>query len=202
LSDIARAAGLDRASFYYYFQNKEAILAEVLRIALAESIDTMNRIAKNGAGPDEKLRQLITSTMHLFERHYPYLFVYVRMARDDVDALPVSHELKSLLIAHSHESSIVWRNVVAEGIRSGVFSSDLPVNMVTSTILGAMSSTHRWYKPDGEMSSESIGDGLARLIVSGLRSDPEPSGRAKTGSGSKRASRSPSVRSDPTPCAS
>ena len=47
LSDIAGAAGLDRVSFYYYFQNKEAILAEVLQFALAESTASLRRIAED-----------------------------------------------------------------------------------------------------------------------------------------------------------
>ncbi len=169
LSDIAGAAGLDRASFYYYFQNKEAILAEVLQFALAESTATLRRIAEDDLSPDEKLRRLIVTTMQLFEQHYPYLYVYVRMARDDVDALPVSPELKAWLIRHSYESSSIWREVIVEGIRSGVFASELPVNMVNSTILGALSSSHYWYRPDGKMSPEAVGEGLANLLIDGLR---------------------------------
>jgi TetR/AcrR family transcriptional regulator, cholesterol catabolism regulator len=169
LGDIAGAAGLDRASFYYYFQNKEAILAEVLQFALAESMATLRRIAKDDVSPDEKLRRLIVTAMQLFEQHYPYLYVYVRMARDDVDALPVSPELKAWLIRHSYESSRIWRDVIAEGIQSGVFSSELPINMVTSTILGAISSSHYWYRPDGKMRPEAVGDGLATLLIDGLR---------------------------------
>ncbi|MFN2536808.1 MAG: helix-turn-helix domain-containing protein [Mycobacteriales bacterium] len=31
LADIATAAGMDRATIYYYFSNKEEVVAEVLR---------------------------------------------------------------------------------------------------------------------------------------------------------------------------
>jgi TetR/AcrR family transcriptional regulator, cholesterol catabolism regulator len=168
LSDIAGAAGLDRASFYYYFQNKEAILAEVLQFALTDSMATLGRIAEDDLSPDEKLRRLIVTAMQLFDQHYPYLYVYVSMARDDVDALPVSPELKEWLIRHSYESSRMWRDVVAEGIQTGVFSSELPISMVNSTILGAISSSHYWYRPDGKMSPEEVGNGLAKLLIDGL----------------------------------
>jgi AcrR family transcriptional regulator len=170
LSDIAGAAGLDRASFYYYFENKEAVLAEVLRVSLAKSTTTLSRIAKYDLSPDEKLRRLIVAAIQLFDQHYPYLYVYVSMARDDLDELPVSDELKAWLFRHSYQSSKIWRRVISEGIESGVFSSELPVNVVTSTILGAITFSNKWYSPNGKMSPEAIGDGLAKLIVDGLRS--------------------------------
>ena len=44
LADIARVAGLDRASVYYYFANKEEVFADVLRDAVNDRLATDTEI--------------------------------------------------------------------------------------------------------------------------------------------------------------
>jgi AcrR family transcriptional regulator len=166
LADIAREAGLDRASVYYYFANKEEILVEVLHEALNQQASEEKVIDRAGLPPDEKLRRLIQLGMRQFDRHYPYLYVYVR---EDMDALPISPELKKWIVRKANRTFNIWRDTIAQGVHDGLFEIDLPIGIAAWTLLGALAWTHRWYQPDGSMGAEAIGHGLARLLVDGLR---------------------------------
>lgn len=166
LADIAAAAGLDRASIYYYFSNKEEIIAEVLREVLTENLTEVTTIAKGNLPPDQKLRRLIVTTMCLFDRHYPHLFVYVR---EDLEHLPISRELKRWFLRKTNDASRLWRDVVAEAVRTGTFATELPVDIVTQTIFGTIASAYRWYRPGGDRDPATLGEEIARLVIDGLR---------------------------------
>jgi AcrR family transcriptional regulator len=170
LADIAGATGLDRASIYYYFKNKEEIVAELMREALLESVEELERIAKSRAKPDEKLRRMIVKTMELFDRHYPQLFIYVR---EDIEKSLLSEELRDFFEGNANYSTSLYQNVIADGIRKGVFRIDLPIEIATAGLLGAVTSAHWWYLPGGDTPPEELGDGLARLLINGLRGREE-----------------------------
>ncbi|MFN2536809.1 MAG: TetR/AcrR family transcriptional regulator C-terminal domain-containing protein [Mycobacteriales bacterium] len=134
---------------------------------LSQSTAEITTIAKSRRPADERLRQLIVATMQLFDQHYPHLFVYVSA---DLERLPVSQELKAWFLQHTRELTELWEAVVAEGVREGTFQTELPIEVATATIFGALAWTHRWYRPENDLAAEAIGEGMADLLIDGLRS--------------------------------
>lgn len=173
LSDIAGAAGMDRANIYYYFANKDELLAEVLRVAIEKTSPAIQRVGRSRLGPQEKVRRLIVTMMQLFDDHYPYLHVYAGQDIETLRDLSIPEEVKAWLVQESERSIRPWRKVIDDGLRQRLFRTDLPAGVVTSTILGAVAWSHRWYRPGGPMSAGAVGEALAGLLVDGLR--PRPS---------------------------
>lgn len=165
LSDIAAAAGLDRATLYYYFPNKEQILAEVVRDAVTDSVAEIQRIATTDAPALDRLRQMVIKSTQLFDQHFPHLFVFMR---EDLQR-SVSPEFLDWLREVTYASADVWRGVLADAMESGAMSSALPVDVVLPAVIGVVASVHRWYQPGADISPEAIGEGLAELILDGLR---------------------------------
>ena len=166
LADLARAANLDRATVYYYFANKEELFAEVIRESMVISAEELEEIASSGGAPAERLKALIRHLMEAFDRHYPFLFVYVR---DDLDHLPISAELRSEVYAMAEQSFALWERVVREGMDDGTFTTSLPPGITTWTLMGAVAWSHRWYEPGRSLGAAAVADGLAQLLVDGLR---------------------------------
>jgi len=166
VSDIAAAAGLDRATVYYYFPNKEAIVAEVVRDAVIQSSSAIAAIANSDLAPADKLRQMIVTSMQLFDRHYPHLLVFLRedMARS------VPESFLQWLMQNQQDSATLWRGVIAEGLDSGVFDTSLGVDTLLSAVLGALLWVARRYQPDAGVDPEETGTGVARLLINGLLS--------------------------------
>lgn len=169
VADIALSAGMDRAAVYYYFANKEEMVVEVLQRALQRSAVEIERVARLRVPPDVKLHKLIVTLMQLFDEHYPHMYVYVKQDVDSLEALPIPQEKKAWLVEQSYRSAAIWRKVIEDGIKAGVFRRDVPVGIVTATILGAVSWSSSWYRPDGPLPAEQVGEALAALLVDGLR---------------------------------
>src|SRR6478752_9334760 len=53
---IAKEAGVDRATIYYYFADKGAIFREAIAEGLHDMISALEAVASNGDSPDVRLR--------------------------------------------------------------------------------------------------------------------------------------------------
>ena len=62
LDDIAEIVGINKASFYYYFRNKEAIFAELITREADEFIETTRRTVESITGCREQVLTWITES--------------------------------------------------------------------------------------------------------------------------------------------
>lgn len=74
VADILGAAGVARGSFYFYFPNKHAVLAELVRRAVGSAHDAAGMWASDESGaPGEALRQGTMAGSRLWREHAPVL---------------------------------------------------------------------------------------------------------------------------------
>ena len=87
VADILAASGVSRASFYFYFESKYAVLAELARRAVGQGHDAaqpwLTRDAKED--PAATLRRGIAEGAHVWQRHAPVLRAVVENWRDDAE---------------------------------------------------------------------------------------------------------------------
>src|SRR5690349_11985994 len=76
VDEIAKRAGLDRASLYYYYKGRKELFQAMVGLATAGNVEMAEAIAASDEPPAAKLRRLIVSLFESYERHYPYLYVY------------------------------------------------------------------------------------------------------------------------------
>lgn len=79
LADIARAAGLDRATVYYYVGSKEELFQE----AVEGVLDSNRKVARELAADKslrslERLHRIFVRLMISYEENYPATFVYIQ----------------------------------------------------------------------------------------------------------------------------
>ena len=78
MDDIAVQSGADRATLYYYFRNKQDIFRAVIIDTVEQNVALAREIAAHKSRPCDKLRSLIVALLDSYDRHYPYLFVYLQ----------------------------------------------------------------------------------------------------------------------------
>ena len=61
----------------------------------------------------------------------------------------------------------IFKEVVRQGIQENLFKN-YDEGFSTRTIMSALNWTHTWYRQDGELSSEEIGQHLAGILLNGL----------------------------------
>jgi AcrR family transcriptional regulator len=166
LRDIAKEAGLLPGSLYYHIRSKEDLLRLIVEPPIRDLHTHLEEVVASEATAAQKLAQAIAAYLHCFDRHYPYLFVHLHNLLK-VDAMR-SHMHKR---AKRYEE--FWQQILSQGVKTGEFPPDLDVKVVSFAILGMCNWMHRWYRQEGRLSIEEIIQQFTRLVLDGLRAQPQ-----------------------------
>jgi len=164
LDEIGAAAGVDRASLYYYVGNKKELFDEVVLEALASNLKLAERIKAESGGAVDKLDRLIKAWMVSYGEFYPYFYIFLQESKfaasdkDEIDLLAMSREFDSAVI-----------EIIQEGIEAGEIRDDIPPRVAAYAVMGMVNWTHRWFNPDGPIGAEEVGRAFAGVALAGLR---------------------------------
>lgn len=166
LQDIADEVGLDRASVYYYVSGKEDLYQDVVGEAVRDNVKMVEALRAEPQPAKRKLATLIQSLMESYERHYPYLYVFVQenMAHMEEDT-PWNREMRGL----TRRFDVAIRGIIQKGLDDG--SLGFPIKdakLIANGIIGMCTWSHRWYQPDGPWTAKEIGDTFSTMILQGL----------------------------------
>jgi TetR/AcrR family transcriptional regulator, cholesterol catabolism regulator len=166
INDIAERMGADRASVYYYYGSKHEIFLALVRQAVEEVVLLAEGIVRAKGPSTERLERLLRSQLAAYERHYPYIQLYIQedMNRVPGDGTTAGEELKDLSVRY--EAAI--ERITREGIAAGEFRADLDPQLVAFAVLGAVNWTHRWFSPGGRLTGDQIGASFADIFLRGV----------------------------------
>lgn len=166
VDEIAQRAEMDRASIYYYFSGKKELFREMVGDATTENVEMAERISIADLPSDRKLRDLITGLFQSYERHYPYLYVFVQ---EDMTHLARDQSAWSKkIIALNRRFDAATCKILQDGIDDGLFSSGGDAKLLAAGVVGMCNWSHRWFEPTGKRSAGEIADTFADMILNGL----------------------------------
>lgn len=168
LGDIANVLGSDRASLYYYVSSKEELFHAVVFHAAEENVRLAEEIRDGDVSIPEKLAQLIEALMLSYEKHYPYLFVYVQEKMSLFGPEGDHSEWAADMWDLNRRYESVVTSVVAEGMKQGVVRKSGRPKVVAYGIIGMLAWTHRWFRPDGPSTGAEISKAFSEMVLQGL----------------------------------
>jgi AcrR family transcriptional regulator len=163
MRDIAAELGMAVGNLYYYFKDKEELLAFVQEDALGGLLALAERVSGLPVRPDEKLRLLIEG--HVVLLNDPEEGTPGSLAHLEVEAL--GEPWRASVQERRDEYEHAFREVLQEGIAAGVFRPVDP-KVAALAILGAVNWTVKWFQPGGGKSAREIGREMAAMLVGGL----------------------------------
>ena len=84
VADILSSARVSRASFYFYFESKYAVLAELVRRAVKQALAVAQPwVEEEATSPERTLRQGTSQGLQLWMKHAPVLRAIVENWRSD-----------------------------------------------------------------------------------------------------------------------
>jgi AcrR family transcriptional regulator len=160
MRDIAAELGMAVGNLYYYFKDKEELLAFVQEDALAGLLEIAARVRETGLRADAQLFRLIEEHVVRLNEGTPGSLAHL-----EVEAL--GETLRREVQERRDEYESAFRAILEEGIAAGVFR---PVDPKVSAlaILGAVNWTVKWFRPDGRKSAREIGREQAELLARGV----------------------------------
>ena len=168
LADIAEAAGLDRATLYYYFGSKDRLFREAVGSVFDGNMRFMDGLlADAGLSAVKKLELFTEQLMVSYSDNFPYPYIYIQEQMQQLagDVTPWAKDI-SRKTRYLEES--VTR-LLREGIESGALRRDLPVRLVASALFGMLNWTHRWYEPGQSLSARAVAQGFTDIFLDGMK---------------------------------
>lgn len=163
MRDIAADLGMAVGNLYYYFKDKEELLAFVQETALSGLLDMAARVRALDLRPDQKVWLLLQE--HVVRLNDPEEGTPGSLAHLEVEALGESR--RAAVLAQRDEYERILRRLIEEGMDRQVFRQ-VNAKVAALALLGAVNWTVKWFRPDGGKSARQIGSEAAETLVRGL----------------------------------
>ena len=162
MADIADAVQLQKASLYHHFSSKQDILLELLDRALEMVTEGMLQVMAKDVPAEEKFRLAMRAYLKTLSEQGDLVSVMLLEHRS------LDPEYRSRHIPHRDRFENMWRDLIQQGVESGVFVCD-NIPLTVRGLMGVMNWTITWYRPDGKLSIDEISDDFASMFMNGLK---------------------------------
>ncbi|MCB9834265.1 MAG: TetR/AcrR family transcriptional regulator [Planctomycetes bacterium] len=157
MRDVAARVGMTVGNLYYYFRNKEDLLAFCQEETLGRLDTLVRRLDAESLPAADRLGRLIVGHVRCLNEGIPGTLAHLEIPGDGGADLRARRD--------RYEASL--RRILREGVAEGSF---VPCDekVAAMAILGSVNWTVRWFRPDGPASADEIGRAFAGQLVRGL----------------------------------
>lgn len=159
LEEIARHAGVAKASMYRYFENKQELLAKIFLKVAGAFTRGLQPLLAAPLPPQEKLRRAVQDLLRTIGENLALFTVFYSEEAD----LPL--RLRAEVLEARQRFLANLEGILHEGIAQGVFR-ELDARLTVLAILGMCAWLHKWYGP-GEGRLEEVAAAFVGLIERG-----------------------------------
>ena len=159
MDDVARAAGITKASIYHHVSGKEALLERGLGRALDALFAILDEPAARDGRAVDRLRSIVERVAEVTMRLLPELTVLFRIhgtSKSERNAVERRRAFDRLVT-----------DIIAQAQREGDVRRDLDARLAARLIFGMSNSVVEWYRA-GSLSPEAIARAAVALAFDGI----------------------------------
>jgi len=160
MDDVARAAGISKASIYHHVTGKEALLERGLNRALDALFAILEEPAAREDAPEKRMRYIVRRVAETTIRMQPELTVLFRV-RGGSDVQRAALERRR---AFDHHVA----GLIEQAQASGAVREDLDARLITRLVFGMSNSVVEWYRGGGSLTPNDLVATIVALAFNGL----------------------------------
>lgn len=166
LRDIARLAGIQAASIYHHYPNKQSLLVEIMETHMRRLNSQLESILRKYDDPRERLRESIANHIRLHTTYKAEFFII------DTELRSLEEEQRARVIALRDEYDSLLQGLLYDGMERGIFrQSDTKVT--TYAIIAMCTQVSSWFRSGGRLSVQQVIEIYYQMISQGLLLYPE-----------------------------
>jgi AcrR family transcriptional regulator len=162
MQHLADALGLQKGSLYAHIGSKEDLLFDVVEEGAERFLERGARAADEDAPAAQRLRRFLAGHIETVVEHIDAATVFLNEWRY------LSPDLRALVQSKRDAYESFIRTIIEDGIATGEFRRDADVRLASLAVLSMGNWLYAWYRPEGELRPQEIGERFADLLVKGL----------------------------------
>lgn len=163
MRDIGKACGILGGSLYHHFASKDELIDTLTRRAVVELDEAYTEALASSAEPLPRLRAIIDVSFRIIERHPAAIRLYL----DDHNYL-TSRPAFGYLAELTAEHQQLWLGIVRDGVRSGVFRTDVQAERFCRIARDTVWLTARWWSGRRDDPLEEVVHDITTLLLHGI----------------------------------
>ena len=170
IADICEAAGVAKGLFYWYFETKESLFAELVRSVRQQLRRAQAAAMDANADPVTRLRQGTEASVRFMAAHVRF-FALLEVERNDQRVAAALRESSDVYIQDA-------ARLVRQGQRAGLVPDEHDPTLLAIGMLGAVSQfSHHHRTGRIALSIDDLADFVGQWTVQALGAVPSPSSR-------------------------
>ena len=164
LRQIANRSKMKAGSVYYYFDSKNQILDEVLRIGIKVVFEAVEKavdaLPENASGR-ARLEAAVAAHLHTLLRYSDYTSANIRIFGQ------VSRTSQNRNRAIRRTYAEYWNGLLQHAKDSGEISPDADLSLIRLFLLGSVNWSVEWYDPK-KRSTEFLAEKFCKILFEGI----------------------------------
>lgn len=165
MRDIARETGIQAASIYYHYANKQALLVEIMDTHMRNLNANLERIAEKPIPTLQRLREAIANHIRLHTTYKAEFFII------DTEIRALEGENRGAILALRDRYEAMLQALLREGMEQGVLHR-FDVKVASYALIAMCTEVATWFKPEGRLNVQEVIDIYTRMITEGLAEAP------------------------------
>ena len=161
MRDIARISGIQAASIYYHYANKQALLVEIMDTHMRDLNANLQRIMLEPGEIQQSLHAAIANHIRLHTSFKAQFFII------DTEIRALEDEHRSAILALRDQYETMLQSLLREGMEQGVFRQ-LDIKVASYALIAMCTEVATWFRPEGRLSVQQVIDLYTQLISEGL----------------------------------